>query len=128
MNRVHEQCPKIDSGTVLSQTGSKTGWVHQVHSLLAQPAHPGAHRRAHAWPCRGLQPAVSWPGLRPCRSIGRRIVAECYARLAVSRACLAIHSSLLPLHFQWLQSRYNDCIVTQPASPTKSLAIHSSVL
>ena len=23
MNRVHEQCPKIDSGTILSQTGSK---------------------------------------------------------------------------------------------------------
>ena len=32
MNRVHEQCPKIDSGTVLSQTGSNIGRMHQVHS------------------------------------------------------------------------------------------------
>ena len=36
MNLVHEQCLKVDSGIVLSQTGSKTGRVHQVHSLLAQ--------------------------------------------------------------------------------------------
>ena len=45
MNQVHEQCPKFDSGTVLSQTESKTGRVHQVHSLLAQQ-HAQAARRA----------------------------------------------------------------------------------
>ena len=40
--------------------------MHQVHSLLAQPAHPGAHRaprRPHAWPCRGR----CGHGPRPCR-------------------------------------------------------------
>ena len=39
MNRVHEQCPKIDSGTVPSQTGQKTGKVHRMHSP-DQPARP----------------------------------------------------------------------------------------
>ena len=66
MNNVLEQCPKSDSETILSP---KTGWVHQVHSLLAsQPTQvrAGAPRRprvAMSQPaqCRivGAQPAVS---------------------------------------------------------------------
>ena len=59
MNSVHEQCPNSDSETVPSP---KTGWVHKVHSLLAQLAHLGAHRRAQARGCM----AVSW-ALWPCR-------------------------------------------------------------
>ena len=64
MNSVHEQCPKSDSETVLSP---KTCWVHQVLSLLAQLAHPGARRRAQARACL----AVSW-ALRPCCGSGPR--------------------------------------------------------
>ena len=53
MNRVHEQCPKIDLGKIPSRTGPKTGRVHQVHSP-GQPAAPRpraltcAMVRAHA--------------------------------------------------------------------------------
>ena len=68
MNQVHEQCPKIDSGTVLSQTGSKTGRVHRVHSLLAQQ-----HARLRAQ--------------RPCRSPAAQ--ATCAPRAAAAAACLA---------------------------------------
>ena len=52
-NRVHEQCPKIDSGTVLNQTGSK-----QAECIARWPATiPG---------CAPSAPAVPLP--RPCRS------------------------------------------------------------
>ena len=55
MNRVHEQCPKIDSGKIPSRIGPKTGLVHQVHSP-GQPARPG---RTPAAPCRA--PATACP-------------------------------------------------------------------
>ena len=39
MNRVHEQCPKVDSGTVLSpKTGSKLGQVHSAPTWPSQRA------------------------------------------------------------------------------------------
>ena len=65
MNRVHEQCPKIDSGTVPSQTGPKPGRVHQVHS-------PG-------------QPARPAPRPRACRSIAASPERRCRAPAAPSR-------------------------------------------
>ena len=52
MNQVHEQCPKIDLGTVLSQTKSKTGRVRQVHSLQ-----PSSTPR-----CAQARPSVRTPG------------------------------------------------------------------
>ena len=53
MNRVHEQCPKIDSGTVLSQTGSKQAectacWPSSTPRPHAQAARPTPVPRA---PC-----------------------------------------------------------------------------
>ena len=67
MNSVHEQCPKSDSKTVLSpKTGSKTGWVHQEHSVHSHsPA--CMHRRAQA----RARVAASW-ALRSCSSRGPR--------------------------------------------------------
>ena len=64
LNSVHEQCPKSDSEIVLSP---KTGWVHQVHSLLAKQ-HTQARTgtpRCSQWLCRG-SPAgcVATPGCR----------------------------------------------------------------
>ena len=63
MNWVHEQCPKIDSRTVLSQTRPKTGRVHRVHSL-GQPVRPG---RARPAPLACLPCACALPAARPCR-------------------------------------------------------------
>ena len=68
MNRVHEQCLKIDSGTVLSQN-----WVkHRLSAPSAQSASPTstprcaqAHLGACIWPCRGrcqrCVAGLSWP-------------------------------------------------------------------
>ena len=52
--------PNNDSEIVLSP---KTSWVHQMHSLLTQPAHPGAHRRAQVCAHGRVvgDTAVSWP-------------------------------------------------------------------
>ena len=64
MNSVHEQCPKSDSEIVLSP---KTGWVHQVHSLLAKQ-HTQARTgtpRCSQWLCRGSPVGcVATPGCR----------------------------------------------------------------
>ena len=69
MNRVHEQRPKFDSGTIPSQNGSKIGRVHRVHSprparapSALSPAQRLAGRPA---PYRALVPAPS------CRSPAR---------------------------------------------------------
>ena len=67
MNRVHEQCLKIDSGTVLSQTGPKTGRVHQVHS----PQPSGAPKRAHMAVSWRSPPAPYRSLARPYRGLGR---------------------------------------------------------
>ena len=83
MNSVHEPCPNSDSEIVLSP---KTGWVHQVHNQLTQPANPSAPRRARTgavswplWPCRGPSP-------RPCRRVDGRVAGP---QPAVSQACCA---------------------------------------
>ena len=102
MNRVHEQCLKIDSGTVLSQTGPKTGRVHQVHSPQPSGTPRRAQARAHgrivALPPSAVSqpgPAVSWPGptvsqcacARPCELCGRlRGRRPCAPRPAPLRA------------------------------------------
>ena len=89
MNNVHEQCPKSDSKTVLSP---KTGWVHQVLSLLAQPTHPGAHRHAQAR-ARGCVAAVLWALPVPCRSAratvsqAQGVVSQSVGGLVVAECC-----------------------------------------
>ena len=94
-NIVHEQCPNSDSEIVLSP---KTGWVHQVHSLLTQPTHPGEHRRtqASAWLCRHAPS-------RPCRGHSGCVMAR---RRPCRRRCMVVswawppavlrHSNLAP--------------------------------
>ena len=85
MNSVHERCPKSDSETVLSP---KIGWVHQVHSLLAQQhtqVRTGEPRRAH----RRTHTAISWPG---CPTVsyafsGRIMGAGLSCRGLASRPC-----------------------------------------
>ena len=114
MNSVHEQCPNSDSKTVLSP---KIGWVHQVHSLLAQLAHPGALRRAQARArgrvvapptdhVAGLQRRVAGPS-QPCRGCRapchRRAPGRVVGTVAVSQysPCPA-SCSLVTIHFSVL--------------------------
>ena len=93
MNSVHEQCPNIDSETILSpKTGSKLSQVHNAPDL-AQPTLPSArahgrvvlsplascrrplaiHLAAHKRLCHGSVPPAPAPGRglasRPCRDI-----------------------------------------------------------
>ena len=129
MNSVHEQCPNSDSETVLSP---KTGWVHQVHSLLAQPAHPTVHRRDQARARMAVSQAVaavSWPWPSTvckvlCRVVGA--LASCHrhyaARLAVvSWACLAIQlpASCSPGH--------NTLCILQYKSPVARPSCHDTI-
>ena len=55
MNSVHEQCPKSDSETVLSQKLAKC----TMCTATAQPARTGHAQAAHVWACHGQPSAVS---------------------------------------------------------------------
>ena len=65
MNRVHEQCPKIDSGTVLSQTGSKQAECTKctAHGPAARPGRswPRARLRCACTCCRALRACLHAP-------------------------------------------------------------------
>ena len=98
MNRVHEQCPKIDSGIVPSQTGSKEAECTECTALAsprAQAAHPAHRPRAHCAPrarCtpRPLRPAPSRPchtRLCPARQRPARLHTCTPARPTACRAC-----------------------------------------
>ena len=99
MNRVHEQCPKIDSEIVLSQTGPKTGRLHSpwpARAPSAQAARLPRPRRApllasHAVAARpSPAPAACAPRARPRRA---RAPATRPARLLrAPRACCAPHA------------------------------------
>ena len=86
MDRVHEQCPKIDSGTVLSQTGSK-----QVECTKCT-AHSPTARPGRA-PCRAprlptARPRACVPRLRapaPVPPSARALSASCAARPCAQR-------------------------------------------
>ena len=107
MNQVHKQCSKIDSRTVLSQTGSKTGRMHQVHSPQpSSPPRPRGQRLCRAprkfarAPKALLQrPVALAPGhvaapsavsLRPAARMPSTCPCCIATWLAVSRACLMI--------------------------------------
>ena len=137
MNNVHEQCPNSDSETVLSQ---KIGWVHQVHSLLAQLAHPGAHRRARVAILWRPQPAVSQAPTGRVMGAGRHVagapLAVSWLSCVVLRHSPASNSFILTIHCSVLrhkifqpsllfQSRYTQCIVTQCLKPTSG---HNTLL
>ena len=85
MNSVHEPCPNGDLEIALSR---KTGWVHQVHSLLAQqhaPVRTDAPGRAHM--------AVSWRPPASCRGRDPGHVASLHGRIAVRRlSCRSAHA------------------------------------
>ena len=96
MNRVHEQCPKIDSGTLPSQNGSKKkGRVHRVHS-----PRPGREPR----------PRAQRPGRAPA------------AQPALPRA-LRARPRLLPrpAHLQHTRSPSVRCAQLPPARPARAL-------
>ena len=104
MNSVHEQCPNSDSETILSQKLAKC----TVCTTIAQPTHPGAHKRAQAY--RGAPSAVS-----------RRVMAWLPDRIAgkavVSWACARTGTVVL-----WPASRYS-CLPSPPL-----VTIHETVL
>ena len=136
MNRVHKQRPKIDSGTIPSRNGSKIGRVHRVHSL--RPARASVEPcRAPATPCRARLLPNCLRALRalPCRSA--RLRAYCAPRLRAQLPAAPARAPTLtrlralrtpcapsarPAIAPFLpQSRYSNCIVTQPPSqPTVS--------
>ena len=88
MNQVHEQCPKIDSGTVLSPKQIRSSAQCAPHpSLHAQAApRPRAHGRvvgaaAVLWPwppavSQGVM-TVSWPSAARQRHVAARVLAPC---------------------------------------------------
>ena len=65
MNIVHEQCPKSDSVTVLSQKLAKC----TMCTATAQPARTSRAKAARAWSCRGQPSTVSQrrAPATPCR-------------------------------------------------------------
>ena len=143
MNRVHEQRPKIDSGTIPSQNGSKIGRVHRVHSPRparmpsaqavclppSQPCPVRARACCRARPAR-LQHARSPSAqrlLRPAATCA--LHARPHAPCALSRApttcpaplpsvtiqfCIATHFGLLQSSCNTIQSVY---IATQLPFP-----------
>ena len=87
MNRVHEQRPKIDSGTIPSQNGSKIGRVHRVHSPRPARA-PSAQAARLPRPCcaRLARPALRCRAPLPRAAAARRCPQALPPRLPLPRA------------------------------------------
>ena len=84
MNRVQEQCPKIDSGTIPSQNRSKIGRVHRVHN--PKPARAPRPRAPSAClPC-ALAPRLPHTRERPARQSALCACATPAARLPLAHA------------------------------------------
>ena len=137
MNRVHEQRPKFDSGTVLSQTGPKIDRVHQVHSP-GQPARPAGPRLHTCGASRvRLRPRSCCPRPCACRALAShepvpRAPARLLAQLPVApsrvphagplaraRVCCTLPSCLVLLSQYNFVLRYNFCLL-QPIQPQYS--------
>ena len=133
MNRVHEQCPKIDSGTVLSQTGSKQAectectacWPSSTPRSRAlpspAPAYPEPPRTCVPRPCTPapcgpapVPPSTLMPSpapTRPARAPSCRGLAGRVAALVTTQS-----SSPLPLLSQYnFFFLYCDTIFLQPS-------------
>ena len=141
MNRVHEQCPKIDSETVLSQTGSKqpectectSCWPSSTpkppsrscpkHLLLApvRPLHPA---RLPLRPVPRANAPVALPALLPWAPAAplRR------ATPAVSRHSYLPCDTGSPASCSWTSQYSLYCNTNLPHSLTASITIQSSVL
>ena len=114
MNSVHEPGLNGDSETALSlKLGRKLSWVHKT------PSWPSwAHRRAHAWPCRGRYGRVVAVAPGRVAGAGRRIVgaasivswaqAPCRSALCCAPGCRVLG---------WL-----CCIATQPSLSSSGLS------
>ena len=74
--------------------------------------------RGLIWPCRGLQPAVAWPGPRPCRR-------RCVARLAGCVVALCSDTGQQPQAPSLSQYTAVYCDTKFPAQPSLSVTIHS---
>ena len=87
----NEQCSFSDSGTVLSQTGSKTESECTKHPTWPNWAHPGMHRLAQA-----RTVAVSWHLARPCRGQGRpcRRPQAAVSQPPLTRPCAVLRAML----------------------------------
>ena len=105
MNSVHEpgsrtmSIQKSNFGKILSQTGPKTGRVHQVHSL-GQAARPAPRPRA---PCAPAVPCARAPVLR----------------MPASRALARLAHLRLPRHSPCKRR----CRVARPALPAPACAL-----
>ena len=72
MNSVREQCPKSDSGTVLSQKLAKC----TMCTATTQPARIGSAQAARSWPCRGrIWSCCGWDP-RLCHRPSSRVAAR----------------------------------------------------
>ena len=117
-------------------TESKTGWVHQVHSLpsLRAQVRPGRTHCAVLWrvvaPCCSLSPAVSWLGQAVSQRVSgplRRVAALLRAVSQDTPSWLALsgHDTLLCIATQTLShssSACHDtskCIVTRLSQPSQ---------
>ena len=149
MNRVHEQCPKIDSGTVLSQTRSKqvectectACWpsstpgrapsAHAAGALRASAACPARRCRLHRAPRAPLTlpraPCAPAPRLRAQRPPApacppRTSLAHPAASLLRTPAptCAPRASSALPNAVSWP----SDCIAIQTMPCLSHNTIH----
>ena len=108
MNRVHEQRPKIDLGTIPSQNGSKIGRVHRVHSPrpARAPSAQAACLPRLAACCRALLRACrlpSSPNARtpvPPAACRLRAPAPAHLRAPPSAARLLVCPSQRPTHAQ----------------------------
>ena len=77
--------------------------------------------RGHRAPCRGLasrpyRDTAAYPALAPCHNTPRCIVIQ---------FSTASFPAIQPKPFKQLQSRYNVCIVTQPASQPSLLSCNT---
>ena len=127
MNRVHEQCSKIDSGTVLSQTGSK-----QAECTKCTAHWPSSTLRPCALPrpaCLCCLPPTSAHQCRSCRA--PTCAPACPAPVRAQRphalaACAPIAPAAHLLAVSWLGwALYRNTV--QPCLCSTD-AIHLSVL
>ena len=97
MNRVHEQCSKIDSGKIPSRTGPKTGRVHRVHSPRpAQALKPRAQRQGRT-PRAPSPPPAARPALAARAPAARAHLLRPACRIvALQRAVLQYNPCLKP--------------------------------
>ena len=125
------RAPKLAQLGTQARTGARMPGRVVGATTVSWPSFPVVS--LPAWPYRSvrrvLRPSAMSQRLSS-RVAGRKrpYRKPCRAPLAVSWAwqCIVSRHNALPclLSFNWLQSQYNVCIVTQPASPAKSLAIH----